>query len=48
LTVTALDISASAIRQRLRRGRSIRYLVPPAVERYLIREGLYRQSHAAS
>ncbi|MEO8602638.1 MAG: nicotinate-nucleotide adenylyltransferase [bacterium] len=48
LTVTALDISASAIRQRARRGRSIRYLVPAAVERYLIREGLYMQSRAAS
>lgn len=48
LTVTALDISASDIRQRVRRGRSIRYLVPPAVERYLTREGLYRTSRAAS
>ncbi len=46
LTVTALDISASDIRQRVRRGRSIRYLVPPAVERYLTREGLYRTSRA--
>jgi nicotinate-nucleotide adenylyltransferase len=42
LTVTALDISASDIRQRLRRGRSVRYLLPPAVERYAMREGLYR------
>jgi nicotinate-nucleotide adenylyltransferase len=41
LTVTALDVSASAIRLRLRRGRSIRYLVPPAVERYLSRHRLY-------
>src|SRR5215470_5358451 len=37
LTVTALDVSASAIRLRLRRGRSIRYLVPSPVERYLSR-----------
>ncbi|MGD9762926.1 MAG: nicotinate-nucleotide adenylyltransferase [Candidatus Binatia bacterium] len=42
LTVTALDISASAIRQRLQRGQSVRYLVPAAVERYVTREGLYR------
>ena len=48
LTVTALDISASDIRQRIRRGRSIRFLVPPAVERYLTREGLYRGSRGAS
>jgi len=48
LTVTALDISASQIRQRTRRGRSIRFLVPPAVERYLLRERLYSPSRAAT
>ncbi len=42
LTVTALDISASDIRVRLQRGRSVRYLLPSAVERYVAREGLYR------
>jgi nicotinate-nucleotide adenylyltransferase len=42
LTVTALDISASDIRNRVRRGRSVRYLLLPAVERYVAREGLYR------
>lgn len=36
-----LDISASAIRQQLSRGASIRYLVPPAVARYIARHGLY-------
>jgi nicotinate-nucleotide adenylyltransferase len=39
--VSDLDISASAIRQRCRRGFSIRYLVPAAVERYITRHGLY-------
>jgi nicotinate-nucleotide adenylyltransferase len=39
--ISDLDISASAIRQRLSRGFSIRYLVPPAVERYIRRNGLY-------
>lgn len=39
--ISDLDISASAIRQRLSRGFSIRYLVPPAVERYIARHGLY-------
>lgn len=48
LTVTALDVSASAIRLRLRRGRSIRYLVPPAVERYLSRHRLYPGRRSAS
>jgi hypothetical protein len=47
LTVTALDISASQIRQRTQRGRSIRFLVPPAVERYLTRERLYSTSRAS-
>ena len=42
LTVTALDISASDIRQRLRRGRSVRYLLSSGVERYVTREGLYQ------
>jgi len=36
-----LDISASALRDRLLRGLSIRYLVPTSVERYIARQGLY-------
>jgi nicotinate-nucleotide adenylyltransferase len=39
--VSGLDISASAIRRRLGGGRSVRYLVPAAVERYITRHGLY-------
>lgn len=45
LHLTALDISASAIRQRLARGQSIRYLVPSGVERYIQRRKLYRQGN---
>jgi nicotinate-nucleotide adenylyltransferase len=37
-----LEISSSEIRDRIRRGLSVRYLVPDAVERYLLRKGLYR------
>lgn len=39
--VTALDVSASAIRARLRSGRSIRYLLPEAVRRAVIGSGAY-------
>jgi nicotinate-nucleotide adenylyltransferase len=42
LSVSALDISATDIRSRVRHGRSIRFLVPDSVERYIEREHLYR------
>lgn len=42
LEVTPLDISSSLIRSLCRSGRSIRYLVPPAVEAYIARERIYR------
>jgi nicotinate-nucleotide adenylyltransferase len=38
----SLGHSASQIRRRVSDGRSIRYLVPPAVEDYITRYGLYR------
>ncbi len=41
--ITALDISAAAIRARLAAGRSIRFLVPSAVDAYIAEHGLYRQ-----
>ena len=37
-----LEISSSEIRERLRRGLSVRYLVPDAVERLLRRKRMYR------
>ncbi|HXG41823.1 MAG TPA: nicotinate-nucleotide adenylyltransferase [Dehalococcoidia bacterium] len=42
LEMPLLGISGSDIRRRVREGRSIRYLVPPAVEDYIHRHGLYR------
>ena len=38
-----LEVSSSAIRARVRAGRSVRYLVPDAVAAYLVRHRLYRR-----
>lgn len=37
-----LDISSTAIRNRIRSGLSVRYLVPDSVNDYLMEKGLYR------
>ena len=42
LEAPLIEISATAIRDRVRRGLSIRDLVPPPVERYIAAHGLYR------
>ncbi|MCH4813479.1 nicotinate-nucleotide adenylyltransferase [Vreelandella neptunia] len=38
-----MAISATYIRKRLEAGKSVRYLVPPAVEQAITHHGLYRQ-----
>ena len=43
--ITALEISATAIRERLARGLSVRYLVPDAVLDYIESHQIYRTSH---
>jgi len=44
LPMPELNISSSAIRDRLRRGQSIRYLVPETVHAYVRRHRLYQRS----
>ena len=41
LEIPALDISSTAIRQRLQEGRTIRYLVPEPVREYILQHRLY-------
>ncbi len=47
LNLPAMEISSTDIRRRLELGRSIRYLVPSAVEVYIQSHGLYRPIQGA-
>lgn len=42
IVVPALSISSTDIRQRVRDGRPIKYLLPEAVEKFILRGNLYR------
>jgi nicotinate-nucleotide adenylyltransferase len=45
--IAGLDIAASTIRAKVRAGKSIRYLVHPAVETYITHHALYKQEGAS-
>jgi len=40
--VPLLEISSTFIRERIRNGRSVRYLIPDEVNEYIVRNNLYR------
>ncbi len=42
VTMPGIDLSATDIRRRVRDGKSIRYMLPRAVEVYIAEHGLYR------
>jgi nicotinate-nucleotide adenylyltransferase len=44
LEIPQFDVSSTGIRSRVREGKSIRFLVPHLVEKYIERRGLYRDS----
>jgi len=45
--ITLMDISASTIREKVTKGKSIRFLVPEAVREYIEKTGVYR-SHEST
>ena len=42
ITISSLDISSSDIRNRIKRNKTIRYLVPGQVRKYIVKNKLYR------
>jgi nicotinate-nucleotide adenylyltransferase len=47
VTMPGLDVSASQLRELVASGKSIRFLTPRPVERYIAEQGLYRSAEEA-
>lgn len=43
---TRMDISSTGIRESIKNGKSIRFLVPDQVRNYIIKKGLYRNNES--
>jgi nicotinate-nucleotide adenylyltransferase len=43
VSIPGIDISSTDIRERVRDGKSIRFLVPRSIERYLLEHGLFKE-----
>ena len=48
LEIAGFDVSASDLRQRLREGRSVRYLLPEPIRAAVLASGIYRAPAAAA
>jgi len=44
VNIPGVDISSSMIRERIKQGKTVKYLLPDAVEKYIMRHRLYRNT----
>jgi nicotinate-nucleotide adenylyltransferase len=45
LNLTQIDISSTEIRSLIKQNKSIKYLLPPEIQSYIIMNGLYKNKH---